>query len=160
MNMRSLIQDVIPPIMLRPALKVWCQARGLASYNFEGAWPSLADVPVRMPTADDDPWADATSPDWRKKLADRTAHPVSYDIVSLILPLLVSQMTGPFTVLDYGGGAAVQLGIIPRYAPGVDLSQMTYVLVETPAMARMVRSEVEARGGRLSIRSRPSLRIR
>jgi hypothetical protein len=45
--------------------------------------------------------------------------------------MLVSQMRGPFTVLDYGGGPAVQLAYILRYARGLDPSQMTYVLVET-----------------------------
>jgi putative methyltransferase (TIGR04325 family) len=67
----------------------------------------------------------------------------------LILPLLVSQFAGPLTVLDFGGGPGTGLANILRYAHGLDPSRIFYVLVETPAMCRAVRGEIEAHSGRV-----------
>jgi putative methyltransferase (TIGR04325 family) len=53
-------------------------------------------------------------------------------------------------VLDFGGGPGTGLANILRYARGIDLSRLLYVLVETPAMCRAVRSEIEAHCGRVS----------
>jgi len=147
-RMRRLITDVVPPIVLRPAQKLWRRTRGLGSHNFEGSWPTLADVPVTK-SGDDDPWAQTIGAAWHENFkTGGIASPTVDDSGKLILPLLASQFTGPLTVLDFGGGPGAGLGNILRYAPGIDLSRFSYVLVETAAMCRAVRSEIEARSGR------------
>jgi hypothetical protein len=50
-------------------------------------------------------------------------------------------------VLDFGGGPGAGLANLLRYARGVEFSRLRYVLVETPAMCRLVRAEVESHGG-------------
>jgi len=137
----------MPPIVLRPALRVWHRVRGLGWYNFEGTWSTISDVPVTPRTSVDDPWAATLRSDWRENLAAKTAGPIPYDAGPVILPLLACQMTGPFTVLDFAGGAGIGLATILKYTKGVEPSNITYVLIETPAVARMVRSEIKARHG-------------
>jgi putative methyltransferase (TIGR04325 family) len=127
------ITDLIPPI----ALRVWHRMRGLGWYNFEGSWNTLADVPVTPRTGD--PWA-ATLP--------KTTRILRHDVSPAILPLLASQMVGPFTVLDFGGGVGIGLASILESARNVNPSNLTYILVETPAVARAVRAGIEAKGGR------------
>jgi putative methyltransferase (TIGR04325 family) len=120
----------------------------LGSHNFEGAWPTLADVPVTRNANDDDPWAQTIGAAWRENFkTDGDASPTVDATGKLILPLLASQFAGPLTVLDFGGGPGTGLANILRYAHGIDLSRFSYVLVETPAMCRAVRSEIEARAG-------------
>jgi putative methyltransferase (TIGR04325 family) len=127
------VTDLIPPI----ALRVWHRMRGLGWYNYEGSWNTLADVPVTPRTGD--PWA-ATLPKTRRLLR--------HDVSPAILPLLASQMVGPFTVLDFGGGNGVGLTSILETANSVNPSNLTYILVETPAVTRAVRASIEAKGGR------------
>ncbi|MBI2713828.1 MAG: hypothetical protein HYX37_05155 [Rhizobiales bacterium] len=117
-------------------------------HNFEGSWPTLADVPVTTRASDDDPWAQSIGAGELENLkTGGTASPTSYSAGQLILPLIASQFAGPLTVLDFGGGAGVGLVNILRYARGRDLSRFSYVLVETPAMCRVVRSAIEAHAG-------------
>ncbi len=147
-TVRSLIVDLTPPVLLRSVQKLWRRARGLGSHNFAGSWPILADVPVTRKADDDDPWAQTIGTAWRENLKPGDiAGPTIDDTGKLILPLLASQFTDPLTVLDFGGGPGTGLANILRYARGVDLSRLSYVLVETPAMCRAVRSEIEARSG-------------
>jgi putative methyltransferase (TIGR04325 family) len=147
-QIRHLISDLIPPIALRPAQKLWRCARGVGWHNFEGAWPTLGEVPVTpMPTGDD-PWARTLVEGWRESLKD-TAKPIPVvdNTGMLILPVFASQFSGPLTVLDFGGGPATGLVNILRYTRGLDLSRFFYVLVETPAMCRAIRSEIDVRSG-------------
>jgi len=145
---RELIADLVPPVLLRPALRALRRARGLGSHNFEGSWPTLADVPVTPKAEGDDPWAQTIGAGWRENLATvGTASPTSDNTGKLILPLLVSQFPGALTVLDFGGGPGAGLANILRYTRNLDMSRFSYVLVETPAMCRAVRSEIEVRSG-------------
>lgn len=127
------ITDLIPPMTLR----VWHRMRGLGWYNFEGSWNTLADVPVTPRTGD--PRA-ATLP--------KTTRILRHDVGPAILPLFASQMVGPFTVLDFGGGNGVGLTSILESANSVNPSNLTYIVVETPAVARAVRAGIEAKDER------------
>jgi putative methyltransferase (TIGR04325 family) len=61
----------------------------------------------------------------------------------LILPLVVSQLLEEsLTILDFGGGAATGLFSILDQVTGFDLTKISYVLVETPAMCRAVRDKI------------------
>jgi putative methyltransferase (TIGR04325 family) len=98
---------------------------------------------------DNDPWAQTIGANWRQKLANLGAAsgPICDDTGQLILPLLMSQFSGPVTVLDFGGGAGVGLINIRSF---VRLeTHLHYILVETPAMCRIVRDEIEGHGGRV-----------
>ncbi len=91
-NARFLIADLTPPVILRPALKLWHRARGLGFHTFEGSYASLADVPCGEGRYDDDEIAQSIvayamrhideigTP---KKIIDSTGH--------LILPMIASQ---------------------------------------------------------------------
>jgi putative methyltransferase (TIGR04325 family) len=147
-SVRLLIADLTPPVLLRLMQRLWRRAHGLGSHNFEGSWPTLADVPVTRKGNDDDPWAQTIGTAWRENFKTSVASPTVDATGKLILPLLVSRFTGPLTVLDFGGGLGTGLANILRYAPGIDMSRFSYVLVETPAMCRAVRSEIEARSGK------------
>jgi len=143
----GLIVDLTPPILLRPALQVWRRLRGLGWYNFYGSWPRLADVPATKNNNGADPWSQTVAAKWHEQF-EAPAAPICDNTGQLILPLLVSHFVEPLTVLDFGGGAGVGLATIRRYAR-IDPSRLLYVLVETPAMCRTVRDEIEARGGRV-----------
>jgi putative methyltransferase (TIGR04325 family) len=136
-----------PPAMMQPARRLWRVANGLGWHNFYGSWPQLADVPVTKENADSDPWAQTIASRWRRNL-DAAPAPICDDTGQLILPLLVSQFSETLTVLDFGGGAGIGLANIRRFAR-FDPSYLHYVLVETPAMCRTVRDEIEALGGKV-----------
>jgi putative methyltransferase (TIGR04325 family) len=144
---RPIAMGLTPPGIMQPARRLWRLANGLGWHNFYGSWPRLADVPVTKENDDDDPWAQTIAAKWRENLAAAPV-PISDDTGQLILPLLASQFSGSLTVLDFGGGAGVGLANIQRFAR-LDRSNVHYVLVETPAMCRTVRDEIEARGGRV-----------
>jgi putative methyltransferase (TIGR04325 family) len=130
-------------MIMRSVRKIWRVAHGLGWYNFYGSWPTLADVPAtRGVDSDEDPWARAIAADWQVNL-DKGGAPICDDTGRLILPVLASQFTGPLTVLDFGGGAGIGLANILKFARP-DLSRLSYVLVETPAMCRTVRRQIEA----------------
>jgi len=145
---RSVFADLVPPMVLRPARKTWRVAHGLGWHNLYGSWPTLADVPVTGSTDSDDPWAQTIATGWQENLKAGTG-PICDDTGTLILPLLASQFAGPLTVLDFGGGAGVGLANILKFAR-FDLSRLLYVLVETPAMCRAVRSQIETHSGVVS----------
>ncbi len=146
--LRSLLAELIPPILMRPAQRAWRVVLGLGWTNFYGAWPRLADVPVTEERDDTDPWAQTIAAGWRTNL-EAASSVVGRDTGELILPLLATQISDPLTVLDFGGGTGVGLVNIRRFTR-LDLSRLRYVLVETPAMCRAVRAEIEARGGEVS----------
>ena len=149
-RMRSLAADLTPPVAWRAAQRLWRRAHGLGWHNFEGSWRTLAEVPAASndPCAHDDPWAQTIGSGWLANLKDCDgASPISDNTGRLILPLLVAQFTGRLTVLDFGGGPGSGLANILKFARGLGLSNLYYVLVETPAMCRLVRAEIEALGG-------------
>ena len=145
--LRQAIVDLMPPIIARPAQKLWRRARGLGWHNFEGAWPTLADVPVPSRSDGADPWAQTLAAGWANSL-DAPPRPTVDENGKLILPLLVSQFSEPVTVLDFGGGPAVGLAKILQYTRQRPL-QVSYVLVETPAMCGAVRGEIARRSGKV-----------
>lgn len=103
-------------------------------------------MPVTTTTTDKDPSAQTIGSGWRENLKTcGVATPTVDDTGKLILPLLASQFAGRLTVLDFSGGPAVGLANILRYADRLDFSRFSYVLVETPAMCRVVGAEIEAR---------------
>jgi putative methyltransferase (TIGR04325 family) len=134
---RSVVGELTPPAILRPARKLWRVTRGLGWNNFAGSWPALADVPVTPKIAEDDPWAKSLAPGWRQNFKSAPG-PTGDTVGRLYLPLLASQFSGPLTILDFGGGPAAGLADILRFAR-LDVAQLTYVLVETPGMCRAVR---------------------
>jgi hypothetical protein len=139
---RSVIADLTPPVILRPARKLWRVVHGLGWYNFYGQWSTLADVPVTQENPGSDPWAQTIVAGWQQNLKTATG-PTCDDTGKLILPLLASQFADPLTVLYFGGGAGIGLANILKFAC-LDLSRLSYVLVETPAMCRAVRREIGA----------------
>lgn len=143
--MPKFVDDLIPPILLRPAQRAWRRLHGLGWTNFHGSWPGLADVPVTRGMDDTDPWAQTIRAQWRENL-EAAAATAGGDASDLMLPLLALQFTGPLTVLDFGGGPGVGLVNIRRFTR-LEPSRLRYVLVETPAMCRAVRNEIETRGG-------------
>ena len=145
---KSLLVDLTPPIVSRPARKLWRVVHGLGWHNFYGSWPAIGDVPVTRNAGDDDPWAHTIAAGWKLKLKTGGG-PIRDDSGGLILPLFASQFAGPFTVLDFGGGAGVGLASILKFSH-VDLSRLSYVLVETPAMCRAVGREIAAHSGTVS----------
>lgn len=149
-RMRALVTDLTPPVALHVAQRLWRRAHGLGWYNFEGSWPTLAEVPTTSNRArdEDDPWAQTIGLEWGANLKNCDgASPVSDNTGRLVLPLLASQFAGRLTVLDFGGGPGTGLANILKYARGLDLSLLYYVLVETSAMCRIARAEIESRSG-------------
>jgi len=144
--LKSALASWVPPAIMRPGSRLWRRMNGLGWYNLYGCWPSFTDVPVTPSNADRDPWAESIGPGWWAAVKAAPAAP-AIDSGQTILPLLASQFAGPFTVCDFGGGAAVGLANMIRYGR-VDLTRLSYVLVETPAMSRAVRAELEAQSGR------------
>jgi putative methyltransferase (TIGR04325 family) len=151
-NFKNLIRPIVmgltPPAVMQPARRLWRVANGLGWDNFYGSWPRLVDVPVTREEGDvNDPWSQTIATRWRQNLT-ASAGPTCDDTGQLILPLPTSQFSGSVTVLDFGGGAGIGLANIRRFAR-LDRSHLHYVLVETPAMCRIVRDEIEARAGRV-----------
>jgi putative methyltransferase (TIGR04325 family) len=143
-------------MVLRLVLKLSRRAHGLGWHNFNGSWPTLGDVPVTRDVRESDPWAETIAAvNWRKNFEPNKV-PICDDTGKLILPLLSSAFTGPLTVLDFGGGAGTGLTDILRFARR-NLSGLSYVLVETPAMCDAVRGEIESRSGRVLDRIPDSL---
>lgn len=145
MTLRAFIGGLVPPLLLRPLRRGWRRLNGLGWDNFYGAWSRLDDVPVTAEKDDADPWAQTIRGQWRENLKTGSAI-VGGDASDLILPLLALQASGQLTVLDFGGGPGVGLVNMRRFAQ-LDPSHLRYVLVETPAMCRAVRAEIESRGG-------------
>lgn len=143
---RPIVMGLTPPAIMQPARRFWRLANGLGWHNFYGAWPRLVDVPVTKENDGTDPWSQTIAARWRENLSADAA-PICDDTGQLILPLLASRFTGPLTILDFGGGAGVGFANIRRFSR-LDRSRLLYVLVETPAMCRTVRDEIEARGGK------------
>lgn len=144
--LKSALASWVPPVIMQPGRRLWRRMNGLGWHNLYGSWPRFADVPVTPWNDDRDPWAESVRPGWWAAVKAATAAPAT-DSGQTILPLLASQFTGPLTVCDFGGGAAVGLANMIRYGR-FDLARLSYVLVETPAVGRAVRAELEAHSGR------------
>jgi putative methyltransferase (TIGR04325 family) len=145
--LRRFLADVLPPVVSRHAGKAWRRTHGLGWHNFYGQWPTLADVPVTEEKSGNDPWAQTIVAGWRENIKASGAQGQD-DLRNLILPLLASGFAGPLTVLDFGGGSGIGLANILKFAR-MDLSRLSYVLVETPAMCRIIRSEIETHSGKV-----------
>lgn len=137
-DIRSLIVDLTPPVLLRLAQRVRRYARGFGSHALmPHRYSSAADVGDGY---DDDKYAQLIVAD---KLRARKSEPNDVRSWYLILPLVVSQFIDKsLTVLDFGGGAAAGLFCILDQVSGLDPSKLSYVLVETPAMCRAVRDKI------------------
>jgi putative methyltransferase (TIGR04325 family) len=138
LNLRALIVDLTPPILLRLAQRGRRYARGIGSLTFTPRRDtSVTDVGDGY---DDDKYAGLIVAD---KLRARKSDPNSDRSWYLILPLVVSRFLGEsLTVLDFGGGAAAGLFCILDQVAGLVPSRLSYVLVETPAMCRAVRDKI------------------
>jgi putative methyltransferase (TIGR04325 family) len=143
-NIRSLIVDLSPPIFLRLAQRLRHRMR----YFKRGMGFSLS-VPSCYPSVEDAECGDAYNDDEYARLIVanklQAMKSETYENRSghLILPLIVSQFFDkPLTILDFGGGAAAGLFSILDQTIDLDLTKISYVLVETPAMCRAVRDKL------------------
>jgi putative methyltransferase (TIGR04325 family) len=141
--LRSLITDLTPPIILRPAQTLWRRARGLGAHTFEGGYKTLADVPCGEGKYDDDALAESVA-NAIEKLRSPDPHPTFDGEGRSILPLIVGQFCEPpITVLDFGGGPCTGLRLIADHVPGLDLGRFSYALIETPALCRAIKRRIE-----------------
>jgi len=141
--LRSLITDLTPPIVLRPAQMLWRRARGLGTHTFEGCYQTLADVPCGVGRYDDDALAE-TIAGLVEQLRTLDPHPTFDNEGRSILPLIVGQLhQSAIAVLDFGGGPCRGLQLIADHLPALDLSRFSYTLVETPALCRAIKRRIE-----------------
>jgi putative methyltransferase (TIGR04325 family) len=140
---RSLIVDVTPPILLRPMQRLWRAVQGRGFHTFEGCYSNFTDVPG-TDSYDDVEFAMASAAFSLEQQKSAATPKSKLDKVGrLFLPLIASQFAGKLlTILDFGGGAASGLFDITDYMVGFELSKLSYVLVETPAMCRAVRDKI------------------
>ncbi len=144
--MRRLLADLLPPAVSRLLGRISRRIHGLGWHNFSGQWPTFAEVPVTKEPPGSDPWAQTIVAGWRDNI--KASATTRDDIRDLVLPLLASQFTAPLTVLDFGGGAGVGLANMLKFGRP-DLSRLSYVLVETPAVCRIFRGEIESYSGKV-----------
>lgn len=137
MKYRRLIGEIAPPALLHIVSRIWRRFHGLGWHVYNGYWPSLADVPV----TEGDPIAEGVlQSKWRGLDFSHKAD-VHIDLVGMILPMIAATFSQHITVLDFGGGYGAGLESLKKYAP---LSRFSYVLVETPAVVRILRNEIQA----------------
>jgi hypothetical protein len=135
--LRTLVTELTPPLALRAVRHVWRRSRGLGAHTFEGCYPSIEAAPCGPGRYDDDAIAAAIVAGARRELdAIETPAPMIDDSGQLLLPMIVSQFSGPITVLDFGAGPARGLINILRHAPRIDRSALRYIIVETEAVCR------------------------
>ena len=137
-NVRSLIVDLTPPVLLRLAQR----SRRRIRYLMRRRTAAFAATDVGN-GYDSDEYAGQIV---ANKL--RAVKPEPYDHRSgrLILPLIVCRfLDQPLTVLDFGGSAATGLFSILDQIVGLDLAKLSYVLVDTPAMCQAVRGKIAPR---------------
>jgi putative methyltransferase (TIGR04325 family) len=140
---KSLIRDLFPPIIYRFLVRAYFRAQGAGWSVFSGWYPTLADVPAAPGGLNND-WFVADAVNQSKSIKFEISRDLmGHEAGLLVLPLLVSQLlnrSGKIpTVLDFGGGTAKGLRSILEHVPNIDLTQLQYILVETPAMCRAVR---------------------
>ena len=141
--LRSLISDLTPPIVLRPAQMLWRRAHGLGFHTFEGGYKTLADVPCGEGKYDDDALAEEIA-GAVEQLRTPDPHPTFDSEGRSIFPLIVAQLHQPETaVVDFGGGPCTGLRLIADHVPDLDLSRFSYKLVETPALCRAIKRRIE-----------------
>lgn len=141
--LRSLITNLTPPIILRPAQMAWRRARGLGAHTFEGCYPTIADVPCGEGRYDDDAFAEAMATpveQLRRPDPHRTFENEGRSILPLIVGQLRKQAIG---VLDFGGGPCTGLRLVADQVPGLDLERFTYTLVETVALCKAIKRRIK-----------------
>jgi putative methyltransferase (TIGR04325 family) len=140
--LRSLITDLTPPIILRPAQALWQRTRGLGAHTFEGCYPTLADVPCGEDKYDDDALAEAIA-NPLEQLRTPDLHPTFDSEGRSILPLIVGEVCRHIaTVLDFGGGPCTGLRLVADHVPNLDPGRFSYILVETPALCRAIKRRI------------------
>jgi putative methyltransferase (TIGR04325 family) len=141
--LRSLITDLTPPIVLRPAQTLWRRARGLGAHTFEGCYQTLADVPCGEGRYDDDALAEGIAKSL-EPMRTPDPHPTMDNEGRSILPFIVGQLRHRLiAVLDFGGGPCMGLRLIADHVPDLDVSKVSYALVETPALCRAIKRRIE-----------------
>lgn len=143
----KLAENLLPPIIYRPLLRVYLLARGHGWHIFRGRYPTLADVPTD-PEGQNSEWFVVNA---AKQVANLkfglSRRPTGDEAGLLLLPVIASESLNGgrgLTVLDYGGGAATGLARILERVPAFDLTGFRYVLIETPAMCHAVRDPLAA----------------
>lgn len=139
MQLRSLIRDVMPPVLFRVAQRISWRVQGVGTYTFEGCYPTLADVPKWSQYSDAKLAAQAVE----RGLArfKKPQLPLDDHVGRTILPLVISLVPRPVTVIDFGGSICVGLCCIRAYSPAL-LDSVSYVLVETPAICAALRGHL------------------
>jgi putative methyltransferase (TIGR04325 family) len=141
--LRTLITDLTPPIILRPAQMLWRRLRGLGTHTFEGCYRTLTDVPCGESRYDDDALAEGIAAKL-EQLRTPDTYPIFDGEGRSILPLIVGQLCQRTTsVLDFGGGPCAGLRLIADQVPTLDLTRFSYTLVETPALCRAIRRRID-----------------
>jgi putative methyltransferase (TIGR04325 family) len=136
--MRSLLREIIPPVLLRVVQRLWQRSRGLGWTTFEGCYSDFSVTPANGGKYDDADIARSVVAGATSALQNVSApKPLIDDSGQLILPLVVSEFVGgPLTVLDFGAGPARGLINIFSHARGSDFSALRYFIIETPAVCR------------------------
>lgn len=140
MQYRSVIRAVTPPVVFRAGQRIWRRIHGLGAYDFEGPYPTMADVPLPAARYTDAEVA-AQAIERGVALFMRPQRPADDHAGRTILPLVVS-LTRPATVIDFGGDICVGLSRIKAHCPPDVVNALSYVLIETPAMCAALRSRV------------------
>lgn len=141
--LRSLITELTPPIILRPAQMAWRRAHGLGAHTFEGCYLRLADVPCGEGQYDDDALAEGIAMAVEQLRTPGLLRTFDKEGRS-ILPLIAGQLRKQtVAVLDFGGGPCRGLQLIVDHVPALDPSNFSYTLVETPALCRAIKRRIE-----------------
>jgi putative methyltransferase (TIGR04325 family) len=139
-RLQSIIRAVTPPVLFQVGQRIWRRIHGLGSYDFEGPYPTLTDVP--LPAArysDAELAAQAVERGVARFMCPQP--PVDDHAGRTFLPLVVS-LIRPATVIDFGGDVCVGLSRIKAHCPPGVVSGLSYVLIETPAMCEALRGRI------------------
>jgi putative methyltransferase (TIGR04325 family) len=131
----------MPPFVMRVIRHVWRRARGLGSHTFEGCYPSIDAATSKRDGYEDDAIAALIVEIARRELASLAIRaPMNDDSGQLLLPMLLSGLSGRITVLDFGAGPARGLINILRHVPRLDRSSLRYIIIETESARRAFAS--------------------
>lgn len=128
----------MPPVLFQAGQRIWRPIHGLSSYDFEGPYPTLADVPRPANRLSD---AELAAQAVERARFMRPQRSLDDHAGRTILPLVVS-LIRPATVIDFGGDVCVGLSCIKAYCPPDVVNALSYVLIETSVMCAALRGRI------------------